>query len=270
MNQSEEKESIIKIGDKMNFGRIVWWIVMFLVGFTYFMLVRFVRLPHLKVFIYALPPHGLWVGLYNLIKGILIVLFGFVIMFFAMCTAVDWIIGKIPIGFIRKLLRKIPPLPILKRFGIFDFIRGMWNAIVSTWPLKQRIKHVGITYANYIARNTVEFAELLKLRQRLDRIKTGFRNQATSVLSYVSPTTEPQSRQEMLQRNANVPEIPIFLNSQVRKIDDEYRQCMEENIISPSPEISNAEMKVVDSRNAINRIVCKSKYLASIIEEMRG
>lgn len=263
----------MRIGDKMDLKRAVWWMILFMVGFTYFMLVRFVRLPHLKVFIYALPPHGLWVGLYNALKGIMIKLFGWVIMFFIMCTAIYWVIGKIPFKPLRKLLRKIPPLPILKRFGIFDFIFGMWDVIFSTMPFKHRILQAGKVYGQYIATNTTEFMNLLKLKQKFEAIKGNMRNQAKSFVPFgvdVNPTPTEKSRQEVMQRNANMPQSPLFRNSEIRKIDDEYRQCMEENTISPALDASTLELQGINSRNMISRIVCKSKYLNSYIEELRN
>ena len=257
----------------MDIKKYVWWLIIFTVGFTYFMLVRYVRLPHLKVFIYALPPHGLWVGLYNMLKGVMIKLFGWVFMFFMMCTAIYWLIGKIPFKPIRKILQKIPPLPILKRFGIFDFIIGLFKVIVSKMPFQKRILQFGKVYGQYIATNTTEFMKLLHLKEKLDSMKQNIKNQARAVTPFGAATQtepDPASRQESMQRNANLPQSPVFQNSEIRKIDDEYRQCIEENIISPDTDVSPMELKNIDARNTVSRIVCKSKYLNSYIEGLRN
>jgi hypothetical protein len=257
----------------MDLKRAVWFMILFVVGFTYFMLVRYVRLPHLKVFIYALPPHGLWLGLYNIIKGVLIKIFGWVFMFFMVCTAIYWLIGKIPFKPIRKLLRKIPPLPILKRFGIFDFIMGLWDVIFSKMPFQNRILQAGKVYGQYIATNTTEFMKLLQLQEKLQSMKQNIRNQANSLIPSgvdTAPTPSEPSRQETMQRNANLPQSPLFRNSEIRKIDDEYRQCLEENTISPGMDASPIELSSINSRNMISRIVCKSRYLNSYLEELRN
>lgn len=270
MITTREKESAMRIGDKMNIRRIVWLAVMFVVGFTYFMIVRFVRLPHLKVFIYALPPHGLFVGIYNIIKGILVKVFGLIFGVFIALTGVNWVIGKIPIKFIRKLLRKIPPLPILKRFGIFDLIEGMFRVIFSVMPFHRRITEAGKVFGRYIATNTTEFMGLLGVERKLQRIKQSIKDQANALnpVSIITQKEQP-SRQELLQRNKNLPDSPLFENSQYRKIDDEYKQCIEENLISPSPDINIAEMQGINARNTVSRIVCKSQYLNSYLENLR-
>jgi hypothetical protein len=243
-----------------------------MVGFVYFMIVRFVRLPHLKVFIYALPPHGLWVGLYNFLKGILIKLFGWVMMFFIVLTAIYWVISKIKFKPIRKLLQKIPPFPTLKKFGIFDFIGGLFKVIFSTMPFHKRIIETGKVFGRYIERNTTEFMNLVGLQQKLRNIKTSIRNRTKSLTQFGSAqtTTEQKSREEMLQRNATLPRSPLFQNHQARKIDDEYKQCLEENMISPAPSLSTVEIQAINSRNVVNRIVCKARYLDSYLEELRN
>lgn len=263
----------MRIGDKMDLRRTVWWMIIFMVGFTYFMLVRYVRLPHLKVFIYALPPHGLWIGLYNALKGIMVKLFGWVFMFFMLCTAIWWVIGKIRFKPLRNLLRKIPPLPILNSFGVFNFILGLWRGIFSVMPFQDRILYLGRVYGQYIATNTNRFMDLLQVRQKLENVKENIREQSRAVTTFgTNPTLDPEkpSREEMMQRNANMPQSPLFQNSEIRKIDDEYRQCIEENTISPGLDASAIELQGINSRNMISRIVCKSRYLNSYIEELRN
>lgn len=252
----------------MDIGRAIWFMIMFLVGFVYFMIVRFVRLPHLKVFIYALPPHGLWVGLYNLLKGIMIKLFGWVMMFFIILTAIYWVISKIKFYPIRRALQRIPPFPILSKYGIFNFIGGLFRVVFSTMPFTTRIIETGKVFGNYIATNTLAFFNLLGLQQKLENIQTSIRNTTQSITQ--PSVSVQQSREETMQRNATTSQSPIFQSTQTRKIDDEYKQCLEENIISPSPDISSAELQAINARNVINRIVCKSRYLDSYLEELRN
>lgn len=270
MITTSEKESAMRIGDKMNIKRAIWIAIMFVVGFTYFMIVRYVRLPHLKVFIYALPPHGLFVGIYNAIKGILVKVFGIIFGLFIALTGVNWVIKKIKFKFIRNLLQKIPPLPILRKFGIFDLIEGMFRVIFSMMPFHRRITEGGKIFGRYIARNTTEFMNLLGVERKLQNIKKNIQDQANAInpVSGITQKEEP-SRQESMQRNKNLPDSPLFENSQFRKIDDEYKQCIEENIISPSPDMNTAEMQGINARNTVSRIVCKSQYLNSYLENLR-
>lgn len=258
----------MRIGDKMDLRRIVWIAIMFIVGFVYFMIVRFLRLPHLKVFIYALPPHGLFLGIYNTIKGLALQVFGLIFGVFIALTAVNWVLKRIPI--FGRLLRRIPPLPQLEQFGIFRLIEGLFGAIFSLMSIKDRLIRVAQVFGTYIATNTLQFMNLLGIQQKLTAIQTNIRNQTDAVKSMAtsvtqSPTQSTQSREEMLQRNANAPRPPIFEPSQYRKMDDEYRQCVEENIVSPAPGTSAIELKGIDSRNTVSRIVCKAKYLNSVI-----
>lgn len=252
----------------MDIRKIIWYLIMFTVGFVYFMIVRFVRLPHLKVFIYALPPHGLFVTIYNFIKGLLLKLFSYVFMFFIVLTLVYYVISLIPPPF-KQLFQKIPPLPILKRFGIFDFIWGLLKAIFTVWPLKEKPLAFGKVFGAYIAKNTTEFMQLLGVQNKLMMIKGRIQAQTDALKSSITNKPDP-SRQEKLQRNANLPESPMFEASVYRKIDDEYKQCIEENLVSAPADASKMEIRGIDSRNAVTRIMCKSKYLNAHLLQVKA
>lgn len=271
MTKKNEKESVLRIGDKMDVRKIVWIAIMFIVGFVYFLIVRFIRLPHLKVFIYALPPHGLFVGAYNTIKGLLLQISGIIFGFFIAMTGVNFVLKYVPV--VGHILRKIPPIPQLEQFGIFALIEGIFGAIFSLLPIKDRILRVLGAFATYIAVNTNEFVNLLGLRQRLAVVQANVRNHSGTVKNAISDNLPggEKSRQERLERNKKRNQFnPRIQPSQFRKMDDEYRQCVEENIISPTPGLSPNELRGIDSRNVISRTVCKTKYLNSYLDAFRN
>lgn len=250
----------------MNFRRIIWLMVMFVVGFVYFMIVKNIRLPHLRVFIYALPPHGLYLRIYGFIKGLLLQAFGWVMMFFVLLTGINWIIKKVIPKPFRKLFQKIPPLPILKRFGIFDLIEGAFRVVFSNWSITKRIEKTAYILGAYIARNTDEFMKEFGIKKGVDNLSSNISAYASA--GSAVPSAVP-SREERLQRNANAEEKPVFDRGEARKADDEYKQCIEENIISADPETSAFNLQSIRAQNTIARTICKTKYLNTYMEGLK-
>jgi hypothetical protein len=181
-------------------------------------------------------------------------------MFFVLLTVIYWTISKIIPKPFRKLFQRIPPFPILKQFGIFDLVGGIFGVIFSNSKFLERVEKTAYIFGAYIERNTTEFLKLMGINSDIKPTIVPPAPEATAV--------EP-SREETLRRNPDAEDPPIFGRSDARKADDEYRQCIEENIISAPPDTSVAALQSIKAKNTISRTVCKAKYLNSYLEDLK-
>lgn len=246
----------------MNISKVIYWLIMFVVGFVYFFIVKYIRLPHLRVFVYAFPP---LIRVWNGVKGSLIQALGWVLMFFLIMYVLWKFIKKfipnIPILPLRKILLRIPPLPQLERTGMFKLFDGVYNAIFS--------------------KSTKWDERAMKISQGLAGFLETYSTQLLSMLGlgYLAPSAPakgeplpppPPSREEILQRNSSREPAAGHEKSEVRKVDEDFRQCMEENVVPIEPSMSSAELKALNAKNTLARTICKMKYLNSFTQMLSG
>lgn len=235
------------------FNRVIYIIVLFIVGFVWFNIVSLLRFPHLRVFVYALEPKGLILRLWSYVRAGLTFVFGIVMMFLIMMYFIWLLIKKFvpnfPIPF-KKILLKIPPFPQLERAGIFAFIGNLFKAIFSRSKLPKRLKLVGKTFADFIRQNTGMILAALG-------IKSDF------IMDQLPPQRKIREPREKKKKKK-------YDDSAERKIDDEYQQCLEENTVPITEEMSKTEKETAGFKNTISRTVCQTKKVQSYSRTLSG
>jgi hypothetical protein len=245
--------------DRNPANRMIMIAVMFIVGYVYFVLLSFLRLPHLKVFAYALPPHDKIIMGWDGLKQALAKLFA------AICIAllllwILWIIIKkfvpnFPIPF-KLILLKIPPFPQLERTGIFALMSAIVRLIGGDEKGWKRVGSFFKVVASFIAINT-------ELWLNLVGIQTTPKNKPTPNTDR-SSANPPMSAEDRKRRNREEAEKqPPFESSEQRQIDDEYQQCLEENTKPVTVDMSNGERRATLASNSFARVACRTRTLQS-------
>jgi hypothetical protein len=251
----------------MSFNRLIYLIVLFIVGFVWFNIVSLLRLPHLRVFVYAVEPKSIIIGIWQKIRGYLLIVFGIVFMFLVMMYIIWLIIKKFvpnfPIPF-RTILLKIPPFPQLERAGIFAFIGNLGKAAFGRGKFVQRLELLGRTFGMFIARNTQMIMDALGIGY-LTKLPAGAKGRYADG----NPNTGP-SREDQLARNRKRARDNPFEPSDARKSDDEYQQCIEENTAPVTEEMSRTEKLVTNQKNSLARIICKTRSLQTWSRTLSG
>lgn len=246
----------------MSFDKVIYYFVLFVVGFIWFTLVSFLRLPHLRVGVYAIEPKGAIMGAWRKIQVFLLIAFA-VIMFFMFFMYVIWLIIKkfvpnFPIPF-KTILLKIPPFPQLERAGIFAFYHNIMKAIFGKGKFAKRAKLVGKTFADFIARNTEMVMRAIGLGYMFDTFDSKKSNNG----KYAQGDTRlAPSREERMARNQKRKDPP-FEAGAYRKADDEMQQCLEENTVPITKDMSKMDRQITAQRNAMSRIICKARGIQS-------
>lgn len=234
--------------------------VLFVVAFVYFVIVSQFRLPHLRVFVYALKPQAFWTAIWSVAKSYILIIFGAVCTFCVIMYFIWLIIKKFvpnfPIPF-KTILLKIPPLPQLERAGIFALIHGIFSAIFGRGNLMKRLTKVGATFANFIVRNT-------------GMLMSAARGATSKVNFYPSKVNVASDREERKRRNKKRrPETGGF-NSSPREVDDEYQQCIEENTIPATPDMTPKEVQQINNKNSRSAVTCKMRTLQTQMRLLTG
>lgn len=256
----------------MGFDKIIYFFVLFLVGFVWFNVVSLLRLPHLRVFVYAIEPKGTVMMVWRKVQAILLLMFAVIVLFFLFMYVLWLIIKKFIPNFpipLRTILLKIPPFPQLERAGIFAFFHNIMKAIFGKGKFAKRAKLVGKACADFIARNTNMMLRAIGLgtiANRLDKIGAEPKDG-----KYVPGKAKLEaSKEEQMAKNRKKRRDPPFEAGAYRKADDELQQCLEENTVHVTNDMSKSERERVAQRNAINRIICKARGVQSWARTLTG
>lgn len=252
----------------MNFSQIIYYFVLFIVGFVWFTLISFLRLPHMRVGVYAIEPKGAVMGVWRKVQGALLIAFVVImcIMFFfyGLWIIIKKFVPNFPIPF-RKILLKIPPFPQFERAGIFAFIHSIIQAIGGKGKFWTRMERLGKAFGLFIARNT----EMMMRAMGMGYLMKSGNNMAASGKYADGDTRLPLSREQRLARNNRRRDSP-FEAGAYRKADDELQQCLEENLVPITKDMSNVERQIVAQRNNMSRIVCKARTLQTWSRTLTG
>lgn len=234
--------------------------IMLVVGFIYFFIVKWIRLPHLNVFVYAFPP---LIRVWNNMKGMMIQAVGWILAFFLLMyviwKVIKLFIPDIPIFPLRKMLLRIPPLPQLEKTGMFKLFDGVYNAIFQKGKWDERSLRIAGGLGGFLETYSDQLLGMM-----------GLGSLAPSVPNKVTLPPPPPSREEILQRNRNRQPAAGTEKSEVRKTDEEFRQCMEENVVPVEPDISKLQLQLIEAKNTVSRTICKVKYLNSFVHMLNG
>lgn len=224
-------------------------LILFIVGFVWFNIVSLLRFPHLRVFVYALEPRGLWLGIWNAIRNILIHILGYIILFLVIMYFIWLFIKKVIPNFpipLKMILLKIPPFPQLEKAGLFTFIGNILKAAFGGGRFAKRLKLVGITFRDFVARNTYRILAALGIK--------------ITMPITIGDTTITPAKPEKKRKSKKKKKFDL---DAAQKMDDELVQCLEENLATITPDMSPNEKKVVLAKNVIARTVCKARSIQS-------
>lgn len=217
-----------------------------IVLFVYFIILCQIRLPHLKVFVYALEPHSAFVGGWLRVVVILWIIFAVLMCFIVWM----WILWKIINKFVpkkilffkvRSRILAIPPFPQMERAGLFALCDGLYDAIVARTSFGHRLQMFGSTFANFIRTNTYMVMALIG-GDDLQDLTSG----------HVWNVAEPEDTEPEVVRD----ESP-FTGSNYSQVDEEYQQCLEENIVPVSPDMSSDERTEASTKNRQAKVTCQ-------------
>lgn len=253
----------------MSFDRIIYIFVLFIVGYVWFSLLSLLRFPHLRVFVYAIEPREAVMAFWRRVQfytwGAFIIIMIFLFFMYVLWIIIKKFIPNFPIP-LKMILLKIPPFPQLERAGMFAFIDGLVKAIGGKGKFAKRITLVGKTFGAFVARNTSMMLRAMGIGYLANRI-----DKPASTGKYADGEARlKKSREETLERNRRRRRDPPFESGAYRKVDDELQQCLEENLVHVTRDMSKMERDLVRQRNGISRIICKARGVQSWSRTLTG
>jgi hypothetical protein len=240
----------------MGFLKIIRLGIAFCVIFTFILIIRWTVLPHLKVFVHALPPTHLWKGAWDVAISAGMQLMPYIITTFVILYFIYKIVSKIPI--IGKIIVKIPPFPDLKRSGIFNLLDGLFGIIFSRSSLKDRLHRFAYAIGAFIEAN-FKFAadttdEVLGITDKINRLNNKIKIPTSINLTNGKGSTDLESEEITAVENP-------LLSDEQREVSDKYQQCIAENIEQLTPDMSKEDKAHFINRNRITQIQCKAQKL---------
>jgi hypothetical protein len=243
-------------------SKFIYWYVFAFVFFVWFNVISLLRFPHLRVFVYALEPKGLWLGMWNRVRYYsliaILILSVVLLMFYGLWVLIKTFMPNFPIP-LRSIFLAIPPFKQLEKSGMFAFIGGLLKALFGRTKFITKMGRVGKVFADFIARNTDVVLGVLG-------IKKAFTGDAYAE----GEAYLPQSEEERKRRNAERQRENVFDKSDDRKMDDELMQCIEENTAHVTEDMSKFERSMVEQRNSVNRILCKARRIQAMTRTLTG
>jgi len=237
----------------MSVGRVLYLVIAYVILFFFWMIFRWIILPHLRVGVYALQPSFFWVSLWKVLMSIAGTLFNYICMALVMIWIVYLLIKTFIPNFpipLRTILLKIPPFPQLEKGGIFDLFSGIAGIVFSRSSFKERMVRAGKRVGMFISKNVDLTLSVLGLKGAVDRIQFAPRDGAST------PPPVPK-------RGGHKKPSSKFEKSEDRLADDVYQQCMEENTIVIEDGMSEKEKQSATRKNLTTSTFCKTKSLQS-------
>ena len=254
----------------MNILKIIHICVAFCVIFTCVLILRWLVLPHLKVWVRALPPAPIWESMWAAAMAVGQQLLPWILAAFLFLYLIYKIIQmfvcKIPLvgKVICKIVNRIPPFPELKQAGIFNLFDAIFGIVFSFDTLSGRLKRLGLAILNFIQSNFTMVIhttdEALGISQKVDKLNSNIKLPTTINLTNgqgSSDYTQPQPTPP--------PENPIIQDEQ-REVDDKYQLCVAENTTPITGDITDvATIKQIQLRNNIQETICKANKLQTTL-----
>ena len=241
----------------MNVRRIIELIVLLVTIYLLWMTLRWLVLPHLKIFPY-IPPEALWVNLYNIAAGAATAVFWIVLTFIVAL----WIAWRLIKMFVPDNILGIPlgsaitgstPFREFEQAGIFRFLDEILDVIMRFAPFKETLKGLWKACQNFYQRSLgYVFSKLRREYNVTDALSgrgSGGR-QAFNFAPQDGPDGDPDA-------GGGSPEEQAMR----RDVTDTYLQCLEENRIAVDPDASSGDRIRVAIRNSTVRAMCGAKKI---------
>lgn len=258
----------------VNFNRVIQWIV---VGISLYLLwatLRWIVLPHLKIFPY-IPPEALWVNAYNVLAAFATAAFWMVLAFLIALWAVWKVVKKfvpytimgIPFG--KKILRSSP----LREFtdaGIIPLIDDIYKALVDMFikfvPFKTTLKAIWAACQKFY-RNSLSYVfKNIRTEYRIDEILDKERNRKRKRHDVTIPEKGPYEPDDEDPEDAAATADENLMR---KEVEDDYLQCVDESTIAVAPDATATDRAYAAVRNGATRTMCgmrKMRTYATLME----
>jgi len=247
--------------------KIIWGMVLFMIGYLVFLLLRLLALPLWgKIGIPALPPPFIWKLVWAVIsKGLNYV--SIAILFFTAIVAIIWffVIPLIPNVFgLPKMVKGTPPFPQYDRAGIFRLLQDIGKIIFSTKPFDKRVEGVFVALGQFLGSSTKFLSSALVQivgKNNIKKLKLppppspsiSLPGQSAATTATTTTTTEPQDKSSS------------FTEDEDRQLKDDFQQCMDENIVPVYPTDTPMDKASALLKNNTAEIVCQTGQFKSFL-----
>lgn len=213
---------------------------------------------HLEVFMKGLPPtqvtHTIMRVFFSIIKSVFHYILIFLVIMYIIYLLVKKFVPNIPIPF-RNIILSITPLYELRKagvFGLFDAILGIFGSSAS--PLNKLVALVR-AFGRFLAAPYY----LLQGSASKKAIEVGG---GTPQKEKPRPAQEGEFNTEDQTEGEPIYDESIPLNEN-KFIQKEYQQCLSENYITETDNMSALEKASVGTKNATTKIICDIQKLQS-------
>lgn len=258
----------------VNYKRMIQWIV---IGITLYLLwatLRWIVLPHLKIFPY-IPPEALWVNAYNVLAAVGTAVFWMVLAFMIALWAV-WKVVKlyvpytimgIPFG--KKILRS-SPLRDFTDAGIIPLIDDIFKALVNMFvkfvPFKATLRAIWAACQKFYRTSLSYVFKNIRTEYRIDEIlnreKNRKRKRQSVTLADKGPYEPDDEDPEDAAETADE-------NLMRKEVEDDYLQCVDESTVAVAPDATVTDRVYAAARNGTARTICgmrKMRTYANLME----
>lgn len=226
--------------------------VLFLTIYLLWFFLRWLVLPHLKIFPY-IPPQSVLVPAYNAVAFAATAIFHYILAFLIFIYILWYLINKfvpkkILFFKVRSRILAIEPFPSLTKAGILPFMDEIRKIFISLMPFKQRLRRLWTATRTFF--NTSIKHVLVSLRHD---ITIGAKSQYNK---YVPKSAFDDDEEDDA---GDVPAVDRPL--QDRETEEQYQQCLEESTTPVPADASFADRLFIATQNSGVRTSCALRRL---------
>ena len=222
--------------------------VLFITIYILWAILRWIVLPHLKVFPY-IPPQAVLVPAYNILTAIATAIFHWVLAILV-CIYIIWYIintyvPEMILFFpVRGMLLAIEPFPALTRAGILPYMDKIRKILFSVMPFKQRMQSTFTATQEFF--DTSIRHVLLSLRSEVHIAPPNINISTSSSSASAAAAAASQTPDQRYQDQES---------------DELFQQCIEENTTPVEPDATLGDRLYAATQNSGVRTICAVRRL---------
>jgi hypothetical protein len=235
----------------MSIKSVINSIIAFCVFFIIWVFLAICVLPHITgmIGLPSLQPYELWRGIYKVLERVGLIAFSSIMLIFIILYVVYKIINALPDILLSMIGWVWPPFPQLIAAGIFPLFDSILGAIFSTDTVERRFNIVANGVKNMFTEGLVFLINDLR--------ELGFPpngNALTPPKPHPIPDREPSKN-------------PPAITSQVQAaIDQKYNQCLQENLINITADMTSGKLQYANVANQVTRVKCKMNQFTNAMQ----
>lgn len=227
--------------------------VLFITIYLLWFFLRWLVLPHLKIFPY-IPPQSVLVPAYNTVAYVATMIFHYILAFLIFIYILWFLINKfvpkkILFFKVRSRILAIEPFPSLTKAGILPFMDEIRKILISLLPLKERFRRLWSATRTFFNTSIKHVLESIRYDVVLNAPKM-FKGSDGGADAFADDddddADEPPSVDQPLQD---------------RETDELYQQCLEENTTPVPADASFADRLFIATQNSGVRTSCAIRRL---------